>query len=71
MIGESDLEYFARQNSRTEPSRTVALSSLSSLTSGHNVSIASIFWRNRSATNHSGLSTLISLFPSLGPPPAG
>ena len=67
MIGESDLEYFAHLVELSNPGSI----KWSSLTSGHNVSIASILCRNRSATNHLGPSTLISLFPSISPPPAG
>jgi hypothetical protein len=54
MIGESDLEYFARL---VEFSNHGSIK-WSSFTSGHNVPIASILWRNRPATNHLGPSTL-------------
>jgi hypothetical protein len=67
MIGESDLEYFARL---VEFSNHVSIK-WSSLTSGHKISIASMFWRIRSVRNHFGPSTAILLFPSISPPQAG
>jgi hypothetical protein len=50
MIGQSDLEYFARL---VELSTHVSIK-CSSLTSGHKISIASMLWRIRSVRNQLG-----------------